>query len=50
MSLEKLLKTTSFHRKHGLGGVSLIILCLLIRKEKARVYRPEDFKKYEREE
>lgn len=50
VSLEKLLKTTPFHRKHGLGGVSLIILCLLIRKEKARVYRPEDFKEYEREE
>lgn len=45
----KLLKTASFHRKHGLGGVALIILCLLIRKEKERVYRPEDFKIWERE-
>lgn len=46
----KLLKTTSFHKKHILGGVALIILYLLIRKKKARVYREEDFKQYEREE
>lgn len=26
----------------------MIILCLLIRKKKARVYKPEDFKEYER--
>lgn len=28
----------------------MIILYLLIRKKKARVYREEDFKQYEREE